>query len=99
MPQSIELTRTNWSIGLAFIFLARPGSIFYDASNFCFAKIRFHVHVSRARSTNFALAKFSGVYTGEATPDPIPNSEVKLPRADGTMGISPWESRSMPDLI
>lgn len=27
----------------------------------------------------------SGVYTDRATPDPIPNSEVKPVRADGTV--------------
>jgi hypothetical protein len=30
----------------------------------------------------------------EALPDPIPNSEVKLLRADGTAGDTRWESRS-----
>ena len=30
------------------------------------------------------MKKFSGGYCEEATPDPIPNSEVKLLSADGT---------------
>ena len=30
------------------------------------------------------LNKFSGDYSGEATPVPIPNTEVKLLSADGT---------------
>ena len=30
----------------------------------------------------------------EALPDPIPNSEVKLLSADGTAGVTRWESRS-----
>ena len=40
--------------------------------------------------------KVSGGYTGGATPDPIPNSEVKPSRADGTAGETLWESRSSP---
>ncbi len=40
---------------------------------------------------------FSGGYGREATPDPIPNSEVKLSSADGTAGATLWESRSPPD--
>ena len=32
----------------------------------------------------------------EATPDPIPNSEVKLVGADGTAGGTLWESRTSP---
>ena len=31
--------------------------------------------------------------TGEATPVPIPNTEVKLSKADGTCGATRWESR------
>ena len=44
------------------------------------------------------LRKFSGDHTGEATPDPIPNSEVKLTWADGTSSQICWESRTLPDL-
>ena len=32
----------------------------------------------------------------EATPDPIPNSEVKLFGADGTAREAVWESRTSP---
>ena len=39
---------------------------------------------------------FSGGHTEKATPDPIPNSEVKLFRADGTAGGTLWESRTLP---
>ena len=42
--------------------------------------------------------RFSGDYCGGATPDPIPNSEVKPSSADGTAGVTLWESRSLPDL-
>ena len=34
---------------------------------------------------------YSGGYSGEVPPLPIPNREVKLARADGT--AHPWESR------
>ncbi len=44
-------------------------------------------------------SKFSGGYVGEATPDPIPNSEVKLSRADGTAREAVWESRTPPGFV
>ena len=37
-----------------------------------------------------------GDYTGEDTPVPIPNTVVKLPKADGTMLATAWESRKLP---
>ena len=40
---------------------------------------------------------FSGIYVEGVTPLPIPNREVKPPGADGTMWVTAWESRSMPD--
>ena len=40
----------------------------------------------------------SGGYSGEVTPDPIPNSEVKLASANGTARVTLWESRTPPDL-
>ena len=40
--------------------------------------------------------KFLGGHSSEVTPDPIPNSEVKLTSADGTAGEILWESRSPP---
>ena len=39
---------------------------------------------------------FPGGNSGEATPVPIPNTEVKLSRADGTAGATLWESRTLP---
>ena len=42
--------------------------------------------------------RFSGGYGGGATPDPIPNSVVKPSSADGTAGVTLWESRTLPDL-
>jgi hypothetical protein len=43
--------------------------------------------------------QFPGGISGGATPDPIPNSEVKPTRADGTSRASDWESRSLPGSI
>jgi len=42
---------------------------------------------------------FPGGNSGEATPVPIPNTEVKLARADGTAGASLWESRTLPGYL
>ena len=42
--------------------------------------------------------KVSGGNNGEDTPVPIPNTEVKLSSADDTWVVTPWESRSLPDL-
>ena len=39
-----------------------------------------------------------GGNVGRVTPDPIPNSEVKPVRADGTAGEALWESRTLPEL-
>jgi hypothetical protein len=39
---------------------------------------------------------YSGGNVGGAIPDPIPNSEVKPSRADGTAEVAPWESRTLP---
>jgi hypothetical protein len=41
-------------------------------------------------------ASVSGGYISEVTPVPIPNTEVKLRRADGTAGETLWESRTLP---
>jgi hypothetical protein len=39
-----------------------------------------------------------GGFSGEVTPVPIPNTEVKLSSADGTAWATVWESRALPDL-
>lgn len=44
------------------------------------------------------LLKILGGYIRGVLPDPIPNSEVKPSRADGTAAEALWESRSPPDL-
>jgi hypothetical protein len=45
-----------------------------------------------------AANKFSGDYTGGATPVPIPNTVVKPSKADGTARVTVWESRSSPGI-
>ena len=39
--------------------------------------------------------RFLGGYAEGVTPVPIPNTEVKPLRADGTMLVRVWESRSV----
>ncbi len=47
----------------------------------------------------YRFKKFPGDHSVEATPVPIPNTEVKLYRADDTAGVTLWESRSLPGLF
>ena len=59
---------------------------------------------SGLRSTNRSYKNslripFSGDHCGGVTPDPIPNSEVKPSRADGTAWATVWESRSLPEIF
>ena len=44
-------------------------------------------------------SKFAGGHRIRVTPVPIPNTEVKPDTADGTVGETPWESRSLPAVI
>ena len=44
-------------------------------------------------------AKFLGGYAEGVTPVPIPNTEVKPLRADGTARAAVWESRSPPGIL
>ena len=46
----------------------------------------------------FRASSFPGAYAGGVTPVPIPNTEVKSSRADGTAGETLWESRTPPGL-
>ena len=41
-------------------------------------------------------SRFAGGDSGGVPPEPIPNSEVKPSNADGTAGVTQWESRSPP---
>ena len=43
-----------------------------------------------------AFLNLAGDNSEEATPDPIPNSEVKLFCVDGTAWVTVWESRTSP---
>ena len=43
--------------------------------------------------------KNPGGFADGETPLPIPNREVKPIRADGTMLVTAWESRSLPGLF
>ena len=45
------------------------------------------------------IVTVSGGYIGGVTPVPIPNTEVKPSRADGTPRETAWESRSLPDFF
>ena len=47
-------------------------------------------------SGRYEHPQVSGGDLEEATPDPIPNSEVKLLGADGTAREAVWESRTLP---
>ena len=44
----------------------------------------------------FFQLNMSGDEGEEVTPVPIPNTEVKLFSADGSWGLSPCESRTLP---
>ncbi len=46
-----------------------------------------------------SIFKFAGVDSGEATPDSIPNSEVKLSCGDGIARVTVWESSATPALF
>jgi hypothetical protein len=48
------------------------------------------------KSINKLIRRFLGDLSGEGTPGPISNPAVKLTSADGTWGVTPWESRSSP---
>ncbi len=56
--------------------------------------------MSFSQSSKLASPRFlhnlAGDNSEEATPDPIPNSEVKLFSVDGTAWVTMWESRSLP---
>ncbi len=41
----------------------------------------------------------SGGHGGGETPVPIPNTAVKPASADGTWGVTPWESRTPPEFL
>jgi hypothetical protein len=98
--QSAQLTGTNRPCGLT-ISLRQTSSV---ACGIRIARIpTFGVIVpderGRARRSGQSDPKVSGGDLEEATPDPIPNSEVKLLGADGTAREAVWESRTLPGFI
>ena len=54
------------------------------------------MHFPRCEAKKGFQNPTSGVYYGEAPPVPIPNTEVKLTRADNTRRAASREDRSMP---
>ena len=81
MRQRIELTGTNSSIGL--IALISNAHFAFDL------KAMAHTEIAKtSRSLSRTLASFvlgrTGGFSGGPVPDPISNSAVKLPSADGT---------------
>lgn len=71
--------------------MSKPNSTNYPNA---FMNILFYLYASLNMFLNYLMPL--GGYGGEETPDPIPNSEVKLTCADGTACL--WESRSLPIL-
>ena len=51
---------------------------------------------SRINAYSMVPSRFPVAIAGGATPVPIPNTEVKPSRADGTALVTAWESRSLP---
>ena len=54
---------------------------------------------SHGYATSVNHKRFLGGYAEGVTPVPIPNTEVKPLRADGTARVAVWESRSPPGII
>ena len=106
VEQSTELTGTNRSCGLVIslrqtselaprIGFARRGT----AASKCASSASTHnrmLPIDKDNQKRPENPKVSGGDFEEATPDPIPNSEVKLFGADGTAREAVWESRTLP---
>ncbi len=73
-------------------------------------RLNHYYYSNKSASDRFGFSKYSclfsvidyrnkifGGYTGGVTPVPIPNTEVKLSRADDTMTERSWESRTLPE--
>jgi hypothetical protein len=72
------------------------------ASKFCGASLplsfrgktaRVYSRVAAGKLPPSAAPKLAGEHTASVTPVPIPNTEVKPRRADGTARVSVWEIR------
>ena len=67
--------------------------------NGCVTKIHWSwAHASETDGDFSEFLRIFGGYVGGVIPDPIPNSEVKPSRADGTAWATVWESRTPPEL-
>ena len=53
----------------------------------------------KAQAGARSVEQVPGGHRIRATPVPIPNTEVKPDTADGTVGATPWESRSLPGVF
>ena len=94
--QSAELTGTNRPCGLAISL--RQTSKYRARDSDCEVPRPFTPAKPAERSDFWTKTRstVSGGDFEEATPDPIPNSEVKLLGADGTAREAVWESRTLP---
>ncbi len=91
--QQVELTGTNSSCGLLiFSNFSRPSSATRRHKPSLIKAQEIELFVFRPQGR-----QVSGGYVGGATPVPIPNTEVKPSRADGTAQATVWESRSLPE--
>ena len=90
--QGVELTGTNRSCGL--VISLRQTSNFERHTQDSGCELQSAPQPSPL-AKDFG-PKISGGDFEEATPDPIPNSEVKLFGADGTAREAVWESRTPP---
>ena len=80
-PRGLKLTGTNRSIGLnAHLFMHGDDCVAHNAVN---ATDNVDL-VQDVRDFSRGSCRPGG-YAGGSPPDPIPNSVVKSPRADGTM--------------
>ena len=78
------------------VLIHRLNSIFEDIFRCQSRLTRF---VKRQLTTDYwQLIQFLGDLTGGVTPVPIPNTEVKPLRADGTAWATAWETRSLPGI-
>ncbi len=70
--------------------------IYFQAKQ-VFVRLHRNLITIRLSKLSFALYKFSGDFVERVPPVPIPNTEVKPLRADGTAREAAWESRKSPD--
>ncbi len=98
VKQFTELTGTNRSCGLT-ISLRQTSKAKGESPKCSHPGFGSRHLAHSAKDNNNYDPKISGGDIEEATPDPIPNSEVKLFGADGTAREAVWESRTLPGLF